>query len=102
MAIDGQQLQWILVINLPLRRQYGVNAIAQDGDAQRMHGFADHVFAQHGAQRRASIAGARIGRASGALDLKLEVLSTCGQQLGQSDGAAGHQFTGAQRHLHCR
>ena len=41
------------------------------GDAEGVHGLADHVFTQHGAEGRLAVTPARERRAAGALEMEI-------------------------------
>ena len=75
---------------------------AGGGNAQREHGFADEVFAQHGAHGRAAVAGAREGRAARALELHVVQLPVHRAQLAEQDGATIAQLRHEVRELVAR
>ena len=66
------------------------------GDAERRHGLADQVLAQHGAERRAAVAAARVRRAARALELDIAPAARAVHDLAQQDGPAvaelGHEL----------
>ena len=61
---------------------------ARRGDAQRVHGLADHQLAQHRAERRAAVAAAGIRRRSRAFELHVHAAAVRGDLLAEQDGAA--------------
>ncbi len=58
------------------------------GYAQRMHGFADDIFAQHRPQCRLAIAAPRKGRATGAFQLHISAPTVAIDQFAEQEGAA--------------
>ena len=61
---------------------------ARRRDAERVHGLADEIFAQHGAECGTAIAAARIGRGAGTFQLDIEPFARGRELLTQQDRAA--------------
>jgi hypothetical protein len=72
---------------------------AGGGYAQRMHGFADDIFAQHRPQCRLAIAAPRKGRATGAFQLHIPAPTMAVDQLAEQEGAAIAQLRGEMTEL---
>ena len=65
---------------------------ARGGDAHRVHGFADHILAQHRPDRRLAVAAAREGRLPGALERDVAPLAVPVDHFAQQERAAVAQL----------
>ena len=61
---------------------------ASGWDTEGVHGFADEVFAKHGAEGGASVSPTREGGASGAFELEIESRAIRGDLFAEKDGAS--------------
>ena len=60
---------------------------ARGGNAERMHGLADEVFAEDGPEGGAAVTAAREGRPAGALELDVAALAVRADHLAEENGA---------------